>query len=298
MIGDRVLSADRVPDDGYIGTNEVWKVETSSGARVVKIMREWVDRDLNCFWLGLQTLFGARPAQEVVDQPRLSRALRRWGKLPVPAVIAAQGEFEGRRPIVVLDEMPGESVAWGSDTQHRFLSSQGFMHQLGEHLANLHNHRIAHFGNHARTHRSSLIEFPDRVAHTMAALVDHGWADDDEVVKALPTFQAAARSMPAPQAASLIMCDIGPSQYLIEGDRISALIDLEGYVIGPPELELAAVELWGEPSAPFVEGYRAHANGRMDLSACREAYRYFLYVLYQAPSDGLGEWLGRPSWFD
>ena len=124
------------------------------------------------------------------------------------------------------------------------------------------------------------------------------WADDPEVRASLHQFTEVAREMPTPNHMSLIMPDLAPSQFLTNDGRITALIDTESYVRGPAELELAVVELWTENPEAFRAGYLEVNDIFPRIGDCREAYRYFIYLLYNAPPKGLSKWLEAPEYFD
>jgi len=132
----------------------------------------------------------------------------------------------------------------------------------------------------------------------METLASHTWANDLEVGESLPDFMSAARQMSPPEQISLIMPDMGPGQFLTDNRRITALIDIESYVRGPVELELAVLEFWTADAEAFRAGYLEVNDSFPHIGDVRMVYRYFIYLLYNAPPKGMANWLEAPTVFD
>lgn len=79
--------------------------------------------------------------------------------------------------------------------------------------------------------------------------------------------------------------------------KLSALIDLESYVVGPIGLELALLELWMGQLGKFKEGYFEIQNEWEDFEDNRDLYRFFLYLLYDCLPMGLDACLDSRSKF-
>ena len=172
------------------------------------------------------------------------------------------------------------------------------MRQLGRQIGTLHASRYPGLGNFPETETFTPGEFPERLARTMETLAARVWADDLEVRQSLPHFMRAARQMSPPDHISLIMPDMGPGQFLTDQRHITALIDIESYIRGPAELELAVLELWIANAEAFRAGY-VEVNGNFpDIGGVRMVYRFFIYLLYHAPPKGLVNWLGAATIFD
>lgn len=111
--------------------------------------------------------------------------------------------------------------------------------------------------------------------------------NNDDVQDNLKDILEKIKEMPPPQNIGFIMPDLWPTQFLMEGDKVAALIDIESYVSGPIELELAVLELWLEDFDSFRKGYESSGPKLPDLSATRDIYRYLLFIMHGCPTLGL-----------
>jgi len=133
-----------------------------------------------------------------------------------------------------------------------------------------------------------LSEFPERLYATIKVLASAPKAQQNkEVQKMLPFFLRQAQTLKSPASSGIIMLDLWPSQFLMSENRISALIDIESYVVGPVELELVLIELWLQNLSPFKQGYFSQGTQWPDFEENRELYRFFLFLLYDCPEAGL-----------
>lgn len=299
LLGRPVLSV-RAHDPGYISSNHVWEVATADGPRIVKIPRGAQDAPPNCFWLGLEALFGADRRRELGAHDALSKYLNARAGIPAPRVLAwGIPPDDPRGPYAVYEKMPGEPAPYGSDQERRFLSTPSLMEALGSHVGRLHADAAPKLGSHSRSLSYAPDEFPDRLADTLIALAEHPrWEGDAEAQAALPDHVASARTSSPPEDIAHIMLDLSPGQFLAQGDEITALVDTESFVRGPCAMELTAVEMWTGDGEAFRRGYLRERHELPDMAASRELYRFFLYLLYDSPDreQGLASYLARPSW--
>jgi hypothetical protein len=193
--------------------------------------------------------------------------------------------------------MSGCPISFGSQRHEIFASNAEITKQLGRHLGKLHSTRDARWGNFPQTESFPPGDFPQRLAHTLQQLSSYGCTGDIEVQKSLHLFMDMAKNIPPPNHISLIMPDINPSQFLVEGNRITALIDIESYVRGPIELELTIVELLLTDGIPFRQGYEEVRGCFPSLDQVRTVYRFFLYLLFNAPLKGIANWTEAPIRF-
>ena len=285
-------------DPGYPSTNDVWRIEAHDGPRVLKVSRHASEAGQSCFWRGMETLFGCNPMREIGNQPALSTYLNSHGTIPVPRVLAHETSDNALgSPYVVAEWMPGSAVPYGSPQDAGFRSSAEAVAEIGRHVGRLHSIRHAHVGDFSGTSLLPPEEFPKRLAATMEQLASHGWSADREVKAALPGLLNAARQIPSPEHISPIMPDISPGQFLVDDNRITALVDFESYVWGPVELELTVLELWVRNASAFRAGYEETGEKLPCLETTRAAYRAFIYLLYDAPPKGLARWCDAPVLF-
>lgn len=114
----------------------------------------------------------------------------------------------------------------------------------------------------------------------------------------MPRICQEAQRVPVPSSASYVMMDMDASQFLTNGERVTAVVDIEGYVIGPRELELVAFEYILDHNAAqmFKKGYTSILEFP-DLSKVRYVYRYFLRLLEVQGSKPIDKWMNHPILF-
>jgi aminoglycoside phosphotransferase (APT) family kinase protein len=91
-----------------------------------------------------------------------------------------------------------------------------------------------------------------------------------------------------------ILCDLDPTQYLWDGRRITAIIDTEGYAIGPREWDFVVLEYLMEERAAkaFRVGYET-IMAIPDLSEVRTVYRYFGRLISVQGSKPINKWMNH-----
>ncbi len=269
-------------DPGYSGhASDVWLVETDTERAVVRRSRI-TEFPVNDFQLGAFELFGCDPREVHALEP-LNGMLAELSPVPVPRVLR-KGDLEGRQAVVV-ERMLGTQL--GS-----FIGQpEPLLVQLGTMLARIHKRRFDWCGHPTGRPSYALSEWPHRVAHAIRQVVTRyypGW----------PLMDEAALALPVPSHASLVMPDLDPSQFLTDGERITALVDTEYYGVGPRELDFIALEyvLDAVGAAAVARGYSA-VLPLPDLAAVRPVYRYlYLLMAIQGHVD-LTAWMDQPHLF-
>jgi Ser/Thr protein kinase RdoA (MazF antagonist) len=273
-------------DPGYSGhANDVWRVRTSSETAIVRAFRGQPEGP---FWDGCRALFGIDPA-DTFHLESLNRLLAGISPIPVPRVLR-KSVVDGRR-CVVVELMPGQPLQGFRE------QPDGMLYGFGQALAQIHAARFHFFGHPSGARPSPLASFHTQMVDVMRDLAEG--APDSALRQALEPVCAAAMVLPAPAAGSLVMVDLNPSQFLTDGEFVTALVDTEAYVVGPRELDFIALEYVLDPSAAaaFACGYRSVAP-LPALSAVRPVYRY-LYRLFEIEGDvELQEWMAWPILFD
>jgi aminoglycoside phosphotransferase (APT) family kinase protein len=275
-------------DPGYSGhASDVWLVRTASGSAVARAIRS---SELDgSFWSGCHHLFGIDP-RRVFDLEPLNALLAEISPIPAPRVLC-KGILDGREWVVV-EYMPGSTVESFRGQPPAMLE------QFGHALARIHSRRFADYGSPAGHIRYPLDGFFARVAETLRMLVSRFYSDDERITAALEPICRAALALPPPASATLVMIDMDVCQFLGDGSRITAVVDTEGYVVGPRELDLIALEyLLDQTGATvFAHGYQS-VLPLPNLSTARTIYRYLYLLLEVQGQADLDAWMGWPCLF-
>jgi hypothetical protein len=287
LIFDAKVTAARKIDPGHDSTNDVFAVQTVKGKYIVKILKDTHMHGV--FWKGLNILFNASHTVSIKHQDNLSKHINQLGLIPAPKVYKAVSDLNNplKKPYVILEMMPGNPILSSSEVAEDIMKSPDVALQLGALLAGLHQQTFPYFGNLDKK-GSPLSEFPSKLASTIETLARTPKALKDPFVqKMLPYYVSSARAMEPPKVCSLISLDLWPSQFLEDQGLLSAFVDIESFVVGPIELELCLLELWLKKRSKFKEAYFTISSYWPDYEETREIYRYFLYLLYDCPPEGL-----------
>ena len=224
------------------------------------------------FWSTLRALFGIDP--RVASEAGATYALlSETSPIPVPGLRRAA--MAAGREWLVVELMSGAPL-----TSFAELSDDG-LRGLGRGLATIHRRRFDTLGSPSGSLRYPPADFPRRLAELFRKAAD---ADPANAAMA-DEMSAAAAALPPPEAGALVLPDIFPPQFLARDGRVSAIVDLDAYVVGPRELDLVGLECFLDDrgAAHVARGYREIAE-LPALEHVRRAYRYFLWVLDMNPS--------------
>lgn len=288
LFADPILEQKNL-DPGYSGhASDLWLVRTANEEAVVRASRLIEEPD-NEFWRGLKGLFGIDP-RRVGDLEPVNAYLHALSSIPVPRVLRT-GEVEGR-VLAVVEKMEGGTLPSFFELAPEALAD------LGEALARIHTRRFAWCGAPSGALQYPLAEFHTRLIGTIWSVVDRYYRGQPEIEALLEPICMAAQALPAPEAGALVLPDLDPSQFLWDGERITALVDTEAYAIGPRELDFIALEyvLEAPQAVAVAEGYR-RVLPLPDLTQVRPVYRYFYRLLRIQGRVEIERWMNWPVLF-
>ena len=239
-------------DPGYPNTNYVYSIRTQDTEYILKILGHSRKFKKGCLWYGLKLLFGCDPVKELFYYRTLTDFLNNNGTIRVPEIYSiSESRVIFGSPYILMEKMAGETIDESS-----FITNSSIMFQFGEHIGRMHLNKSQYYGNMSDTKKFDIGRYPDALANIMEKLVEYGWKGNEKIEQLLPKYYENALNSIPPSYMAPIMVDIGHSQFLTASNSISALIDLEGFITGPPELELSAIELFLQDPDPFKEGYK------------------------------------------
>ncbi len=280
-------------DPGYSGhASDVWhvvcRVATAQEEVVVRAVRQQGELD-GPFWQGCAHLFGLDP-RNIFDLEPINALLAHVCPIPVPQVLR-KGIMDERQ-YVAVEYMPGFPLNSFSSLPESALE------ELGRALARIHAHRFDYFGHASGRVRFPLATFQTRMAETMTMLVERFYQDDVQIGAALPSFCEDALVLPPVENGALIMVDMDPTQFLTDGDHLTALVDTEAYAVGPRELDFIALEyvLTSREATALARGYNAILPVP-DLSVVRPVYRYLYRLIEIQGREPLETWMNWPALF-
>ncbi len=235
--------------------------------------------DQSPIWQIMQQLFDVSLPEDLADLSQTQQLIENQGILPIPELLAC-GREQSEIPAFMLSR-----VADGVTLQKKRLTDDIVL-QFAKHLAALHLQKQTTWGK--VTHADNLAE--DWSARLLKTLLRHSSKlpiGEPWLYKVMTQLEQVTPTHFAP-----IMIDNRWDQYLMKDGHISALVDLDAFVIGPPELELVLLEyqLDKKQAAVFVKEYEKSLP-LPDLSAQRLTYRLLLFLMNALGEDNLDRWM-------
>lgn len=237
------------------------------------------------FYDGVNRLFG--PSLQSPENYRLTHEwLSRHAPLRVPKLLDIAETADG---MAILHEW----IAGTASIQFADLSPDGAT-QFGVYLATLHQASPEGFGSwHERRPAST---FWETAVRTISALSDLYMYD-------AKTLQALRQAAPPEGAASIpqmgvTMVDLHPSQFFIERGRFTHVIDLDFFVLAPPEMELVALErMVNARTAEAIRAGYETIRPFPHLEKVRPFYRALNRALWIHGDEDVTTWRNAPIVF-
>jgi aminoglycoside phosphotransferase (APT) family kinase protein len=206
--------------------------------------------------------------------------------LSCPKVLAA-GTVDAR-PVTITTWVTGDS--WEPD---QLPPSRAAHRTLGAFLARMHQRQRPGFGTLDGPLKPPS-GYVDAAVGSARRTVESGGSDAS--VQLLSVINSAD---PASVASSfgLVMPDIAGNQFLFSDRDISAVVDLDSYVIGPIELELTIAEWCLVEHAAFADGYQS-VRPLPSFSSFRAFHRATMLVNDEAVAGDIRALLEENAFFD
>lgn len=221
------------------------------------------DDRLSPFWQMMKDVFGSGFQKQRACINTICGLLEQNPHIPVAKLVFVD---EGNK-LQVFERMPGK--AWEPD---EFPHSFGIAYQLGQFIGFNHRRSYEGFGLPGAEEgklKEKLISYMER---TISSHWNSGSALDTSVREFFSGLKAADIAC---GDLTLIMADISANQFLFEGDRITACVDLDAYVLGPKAWELALIQNCVKDMESFKRGYGEYLE-YPDITA---AYGFYMFLM-------------------
>lgn len=274
---DEITTLQRI--GGSYGSNWVYGVTTATGQRYVVKQPKAIRENMSPFWQQMDAIFGIDCVTQLAAVRRVSVLLQRQSIIPVPQVIHVEPDTPDlEAPLIVLTRLEG--TAHDPD---EFPDSEALHDQLGQYIGYLHTQSYPGYGNVLLEPLHPQPDFLAAATATMRRTIKHFWADQAPLHQYLDDLLATVDPAALYSTANLIMIDISGNQFVYDGQRISGVVDLDAYVIGPREWELSIVEMCITQPAAFRRGYECYAT-LPTFAPFRGFYRLWSYL--NEPAQG------------
>lgn len=255
------------------GSNRLYAVQTVAGARYVVKMPKAVRESVSPFWQQMAAIFGINRVTQLTALPTVVERLQQQTIIPVPQVI--QVETASALPeaaYAIVTQLAG--VAHEPD---EFADSADIHYQLGQYVGYLHRQSYGGYGNVSMAQLQPRASFQATLVANMHRTVTTFWHDEPALHAQIDQVMAMAAPDLIFSAAALIMIDISANQFVYQNERISGVVDLDAYVIGPIEWELTILEMCITDPVAFKQGYTCYST-LPSFAPFRAIYRLWSYL--------------------
>ncbi|WMT30179.1 aminoglycoside phosphotransferase family protein [Bacillus aerius] len=276
------------PYDGR--ANDVWLISLQDQTEYV-VKSPKTAREESEFVYGINMIYGvdARTVQEHLDE--INEKLAHTNSFHIPKVV--RKVKKAGKHFYVMEKVEGISL-----TSFEGRSAQ-FYRDYGRKLAHLHSYQTNFFGAVYGGEKRHLREFHALLKKTVSELISRYYADQPEYQNYAEKVQQKLEKLSPPNAASLILIDLDPSQYIEDDDQVTSLVDTEYVVFGPAAFDLIALEyLLTKEAAQAVQlGYEEIYPLPRQLHEVRECYRFVSLLLDIHGSWDMKKWMNHPIRF-
>ncbi|GAA2760702.1 phosphotransferase [Actinopolymorpha rutila] len=244
-LGETVVAANFVA----LNSNHLYRLETASGARYSLRVPRLRPTALSPFWQYMQDTFGLRYGSQLLSVDPILRAIDEDGLLEAPCPIAAT--TVGDRPAYIFTWVEGTS--WEPD---EFPDSGEVHERLGEYVARLHLRTHDKYGT-LTEQAFDPVEFVARTNANLRHTISRFWTHRPDIGAWFERHATAMDPDVFTGHLAPIMPDISGNQFVYRDGTPAGVVDLDSYVVGPRELELAVVETCLTRPEDFRRGYES-----------------------------------------
>jgi hypothetical protein len=269
--------ANRIPSQFSDSSHQLWFCDTVDGPMVLKLCDHF-NIQQSTFWQGMNSLFAINFPASLGNIAEVYRRISAISPLIVPSFITSmEAEF------VLVRWLPGEDVDASAVTALAIKS-------LANHIGLMHQQQHPRWGS-LQQPEFTTEDWPQRLKMTLQQQAD---SIDQTVLKpALKQAEQLCENTFVP-----IMPDLRWDQFLMQQDKLSALVDLDAIVYGPRTLEFVLLEyLLDQTQAECFATEYQNYQSIPDLTKVRLPYRLLLFSMNVLGETDIQVWLNHPHRF-
>ena len=265
-------------------THQLWHCFTDDGEMILKICHQG-NVDNSPIWQIMRQLFGVFLPQDLAFFSQWQQHIVQSAQLPIPELVVSAGQRETAPAFVLSRWLPGQTLQ--AEQVNDIM-----VEQLACHMASMHQQSQNSWGP-LHASEKSVSQWPEALLKTLLHQCALQQIPEPWLSLAITQIEQINPGCFAP-----IMVDNRWDQFLTVDGKITALVDLDAFVIGPPELELVLIEYQlNEPQAKlFAEVYQ-RVLPLPDVSGPRLIYRLLLFLMNALGETDIVKWIQAPKRF-
>jgi hypothetical protein len=262
-------------------THQLWHCKTVEGPMILKVCNQ-KNVESSPFWHGMNSLFNADFPTSLSNIGVVYQKMAQMCDLAIPRYIASASNI-----FVLSTWLDGQAV----DASQ---ISDAMIAQLANHLVKSHGQTQLTWGPFdqadipAQSWSKQLSKTIQQLAENQRTVVANS-----ALTQALQQAQVITVDEFVP-----IMPDLRWDQFLQKNNQLSALVDLDAFVIGPRELEFVLLEfILSQQQADLFKQHYQRYRPIPDLTEVRTCYRVLLFLMTVLGEKSLKNWLTVPAKF-
>ncbi|HBX60224.1 MAG TPA: hypothetical protein DEG65_08910 [Methylophaga sp.] len=267
----------RIPAQFSDSSHQLWFCETVDGPMVLKLC-DHANIEQSAFWQKMNSLFAINFPTSLGNIAEVYQRISTISPLVIPSLINSMAaEF------VLARWLPGEDVDPSSVTALTIKS-------LANHIGLMHQQQHPRWGS-LQQPEYTAEDWPRRLKITLQQQSDS--IEQTVLQQALKQAELLCENTFVP-----IMPDLRWDQFLMQQDKLSALVDLDAIVYGPRTLEFVLLEYLLDQSQ--AEQFAAEYQNYQvipDLTNVRLPYPLLLFLMNVLGETDLNSWLNHPERF-
>jgi len=268
-----------IPQRFEDSTHELWLLEDDKSPSFLKV----VSHTSSPFWQIMKHLFSFDLDKEISDFDSLYALIQAATPLQIPEVVSAASSHPPFNTAYVLASLLKGSAVSTVNSQ--------MVKQLAHHVACLHQKRFKYWGclnpRNTRVDDSKSNQWPIQLAQTLQLFSQQDGIHEKYLVQAMDACHYINTKEFVP-----MMPDLRWDQFLQEDDKLTALVDLDAFILAPRELDFVLLEyiLTTQQHDYFIQTYNNYLP-TPDISKVRPAYRLLLFLMQVLGETDIDTWM-------
>ncbi len=254
-------------------THHLWRLETLD-ARTLFL--KVVQNTSSPFWQIMQQVFALNLNQRLGDYHQLYQKVSELTPIQIPDLIACAAQSRHCPAYLLTAAVSGDSVKIEQVNDEMVIA-------LARHLAGLHAHQSETWGCFFDANKSA-----ETWSLALGGVL-YTYFSDYEL----------QNNNHSPMCFVPMMLDLRWDQFLMLDGKLNALVDLDGFVIAPIELEFVLLEyiLTPEQLLIWCSAYQLQGGKIPKITVVRDSYRRLLFAMQVLGESDLTRWLGQAHFF-
>ena len=267
-------SADNLPQRFADSTHHLWQLKTKQSNLFLKIC----NNTQSPFWEVMRHLFAFDLPHEIASFDKLYPFIDTATPLQIPALITAESTTHDQEYAFILTSELNGSVVDAVNLP--------MVELLAQHLAQLHQKEHSSWGT-IENPIFNAQQWPQRLEQTLSHFAKKQNIADAITTQALNACKHVTASKFIP-----LMPDLRWDQFLQQDERLTALVDLDAFILAPKELDFVLLEyiLTSKQHARFVQAY-TRILPVPEITLVRPAYRLLLYLMQVLGEQEISKWM-------